>query len=276
MYSSINQFLCIEVYDLWRIRKTCFEMLEDRGYTVVAEDSSFYPQKGEGYEMFQDWVLDKLKDRKEDNIGEAKQLALLKRNIASKKKQYRKALTDGDLTQEEYDAKIVKVTSQYNKEAKQYNRTFEKLLTIRAVRDKRKLLVLFLKEEKLTKKSLDDCIDYRSQCQVHDLMLISKHGHTSAIEKYVTDFKERTVRSWKFSELLFNISHSIYVPTHRGLTPSEKTKFLKKYCLTADQIPSLKRTDPMTKYHHFYPKQVIEIMRPSETAGKIKAFRIVE
>jgi len=88
--------------------------------------------------------------------------------------------------------------------------------------------------------------------------------------------KKRNVElEWFLStELQVNISHHTLVPKHTPLTAIEKEKVLQQYKVTEAQLPIIERADPMARYFGLRPGDVVRIERPSETAGKYITYRI--
>lgn len=76
------------------------------------------------------------------------------------------------------------------------------------------------------------------------------------------------------TELQINISHHTLVPRHTPLTAIEKEKVLLQYKVTEAQLPIIERTDPMARYFGLRPGDVVRIDRPSETAGNYITYRI--
>lgn len=70
-----------------------------------------------------------------------------------------------------------------------------------------------------------------------------------------------------------NITKMNIVPKHRILSPEEKQKLLEKYSIREEDLPNIKRLDPMAKYYAMKPGEICEIHRKTETSGIGHYFR---
>ena len=66
---------------------------------------------------------------------------------------------------------------------------------------------------------------------------------------------------------MFNISRHVFVPKHTILTQAEVTKLMKDQNCRLDDLPKIKREDPMAKYIGMRPKQVVRIESINATTG---------
>ena len=82
------------------------------------------------------------------------------------------------------------------------------------------------------------------------------------------------VEYFKDAELLVDITEHKLVPEHIVLTPQEKKELLARYRLKPGQLPRIQSIDPVARYFGLAPKQVVKIIRPSETAGRYITYRI--
>eukprot|EP01088_Endostelium_zonatum_P004980 TRINITY_DN16389_c0_g1_i1.p1 TRINITY_DN16389_c0_g1~~TRINITY_DN16389_c0_g1_i1.p1 ORF type:complete len:210 (+),score=40.40 TRINITY_DN16389_c0_g1_i1:155-784(+) len=105
------------------------------------------------------------------------------------------------------------------------------------------------------------------------------------LQKALTGFAKQAVRDahderfilecFVEEELLVNITHHTLVPQHILLTDAEKQQLLSKYKLKEHQLPRILVTDPVARYFGLKKRQVVKIVRPSETAGKYVTYRLV-
>ena len=78
----------------------------------------------------------------------------------------------------------------------------------------------------------------------------------------------------------FNVLQHKLVPEHRLLEAGEAERVLKSLRITKDQLPKIKKTDPvihvLERVHGDIEEgRIIKVTRISETAGVSEAYRLV-
>ena len=78
----------------------------------------------------------------------------------------------------------------------------------------------------------------------------------------------------------FNVLEHKLVPEHRLLAPEEADDVLKRLRITRDQLPKIRKTDPvirvLEKIHGPIEEgRVIRVLRLNQTAGVSEAYRLV-
>ena len=73
----------------------------------------------------------------------------------------------------------------------------------------------------------------------------------------------------------FDIMGHDLVPQHTIISEEEKKELFKKYDITADQLPKILDTDPVSKSIGAKPGQFIKVIRKSRTAKEAVAYRFV-
>ncbi|HLE46349.1 MAG TPA: DNA-directed RNA polymerase subunit H [Thermoplasmata archaeon] len=78
----------------------------------------------------------------------------------------------------------------------------------------------------------------------------------------------------------FNVLQHRLVPEHRLLSEEESTKILAALRITKDQLPKIKKADPVIKllervHGPIDEGRIIKVTRLSETAGVSEAYRLV-
>ena len=78
----------------------------------------------------------------------------------------------------------------------------------------------------------------------------------------------------------FNVLDHKLVPEHRLLSPEETAQVLTGLNVTRDQLPKIRKTDPvirvLEKVHGDIPEgSVIRVRRLTQTAGVSEAYRLV-
>jgi len=80
--------------------------------------------------------------------------------------------------------------------------------------------------------------------------------------------------------LRFNVLEHKLVPEHRLLSPDEADEVLKGLKVTRDQLPKIRKTDPvirvLEKIHGPIEEgRIVRVLRLNQTAGVSEAFRLV-
>lgn len=75
-------------------------------------------------------------------------------------------------------------------------------------------------------------------------------------------------------ELQYNISHHVLVPKHEIVRDEEFIEsMLATYRLKKNQLPIIQKSDPMARYLHVAPGDVVKITRSSPSAGEAVVYR---
>lgn len=82
-------------------------------------------------------------------------------------------------------------------------------------------------------------------------------------------------RKPKKPERQISIMEHELVPQHRVLSPEEAQEVLKRFGVQPQQLPYILISDPIVKTLGAKPGDIIEIKRPSETAGEAIYYRLV-
>ncbi len=71
------------------------------------------------------------------------------------------------------------------------------------------------------------------------------------------------------------IKNHILMPKHTKLSEKEKQDLLKKYNITAEQLPSILKTDAAISSINAKPSDIIKIERKSPTSGTSLFYRVI-
>ncbi len=77
------------------------------------------------------------------------------------------------------------------------------------------------------------------------------------------------------SEKRFSVLDHVLVPKHVKLSEEEAYEILKKYGLKPEDLPILRVDDPVAKELGLKPGDVVKIIRKSDKAEEVIAFRYV-
>ena len=115
--------------------------------------------------------------------------------------------------------------------------------------------------------------DPTSAAQITRAILIAQ-DQTSLTKKYDAA-SNITLEIFNLDDLQVNITQHQLVPKHCVLTSDEKNELLDKYKIKEHQLPKIQQADPVAKYFGVKKRDVMKIIRPSETAGRYVTYRIV-
>lgn len=86
------------------------------------------------------------------------------------------------------------------------------------------------------------------------------------------DPQHKKIVIFLFNELIVNITHHPWVPSHVGLNPEQEKILLSSYRITKKQFPRILSSDPVSKYYAFKRGQIVKIIRPQLLPKNSKVF----
>ena len=122
-------------------------------------------------------------------------------------------------------------------------------------------------------KMMEQGDDPNSAAKITRAILIVR-DQTALTKKY-DSADNITLEIFNLDDLQVNITKHKLVPKHCVLTPDEKMELLEKYKIKEHQLPKIQQADPIAKYFGVKQREVMKIIRPSETAGRYVTYRIV-
>ena len=108
-----------------------------------------------------------------------------------------------------------------------------------------------------------------------NIILLLREKENSAVSKELTKESFKNVEIFLKKNMIFNITHHVFVPKHFVLTYDEEKEVLEKYNTTKGKLPKLSKTDPIAKYYGMVPDQVCKIIRKSPEVGEYIYYRLV-
>ena len=150
------------------------------------------------------------------------------------------------------------------------------ILTDKADDPTDQLFVFFPADEKVGVGPIKTYVLRMKEENVVRAIIVIKNDLTHFAKQAVRELASRgyKVEYFKDAELLVDITEHKLVPEHIVLTKQEKTELLARYRLKPGQLPRIQVIDPVARYFGLAPKQVVKIVRPSETAGRYITYRI--
>lgn len=115
--------------------------------------------------------------------------------------------------------------------------------------------IFFCLEEDLNIKALDEYLHILTENGIKRCIIVYNNNVTPKVKSTV-DMMTYPIELFKKSEMMFNITKHILVPTHIALKNSEK-QLLKE----VNKFPYILSTDPISRYYAFKKGQVIKIIR---------------
>lgn len=155
-------------------------------------------------------------------------------------------------------------------------------------------------DSKVGIKPIKACIEKVNKKGCNHLIIVAKEGITPAalvkieeIVKGITPITEvigdslqsipdtiipvikMNIETFKYADLMIDITEHELVPKHIKMTTEEKKKFLEETKYEEKQFPRILVSDPVSRFYNFKKGDLIKIERVSETAGEYNSYRLV-
>ena len=108
-----------------------------------------------------------------------------------------------------------------------------------------------------------------------NIIFILRDKENSAVTKELSKESYKNVEVFLKKNMLFNITHHVYVPKHILLSQDEEKELLQKYNTTKGKLPKMSKLDPVAKYYGMKTDQVCKIIRKSPEVGEYIYYRLV-
>ena len=149
----------------------------------------------------------------------------------------------------------------------------------------KKMYIKYLLFSKIRTNNLKDLIDNMIESTVSngdDIIFIvkdsinNKESFELLFELYLGS-NNNFIQIFCIDDLLTNITKHVLNPKMRIISNEEKKNLMSKYKLDSlDQLPIIKKIDPLGKFYGMKKGDVCEILRPSETSGIYKSYRLCD
>ncbi|CAM9945394.1 unnamed protein product [Heterosigma akashiwo] len=137
------------------------------------------------------------------------------------------------------------------------------------------LFVFFAEDEKVGVKPIKTYCERMKEENVTKAIMVVRGGITPFAKQALQEMAHRyKIEHFKDNELIVDITEHQLVPEHVVMTNDEKKELLKRYKLKETQLPRIQVSDPVARYFGLARGQVVEITRPSETAGRYVTYRL--
>ena len=141
------------------------------------------------------------------------------------------------------------------------------------------IVVVFTRESRIGNKSISPLLTRAKNHQANHTIIVHPRGAIqSIIRKAHQTIEAKTsikIEFFDYDELQYNVTKHMYVPRHKPLSNDEKEDLFLRYKISAQQLPIILKTDPVSRYYGAEPGTVMEITRRSETCGRYITYRVV-
>eukprot|EP01065_Artemidia_motanka_P052208 TRINITY_DN935_c5_g1_i1.p1 TRINITY_DN935_c5_g1~~TRINITY_DN935_c5_g1_i1.p1 ORF type:complete len:249 (+),score=58.85 TRINITY_DN935_c5_g1_i1:93-839(+) len=230
---------------LFRVRQTCIEMLQDRGYLVPSE------QKYTSVEEFSTALVSE---------------------------------ESGELFIKKEDLTLTGDRGEWNETAHE-DLTAEERALERDEWDRDRTVVVFFvaPKEKLGEMTVRQYYQVMVEEGSRRSIIVSPTHPTpqckraiAAAEATDSQGSSKVFETFLDSELLINVMKHELVPKHEPLSTRQKNDLLKALRIKEAQLPRLQMADPVARHFGLRRGQVVRVLRPSETAGEYVTYRLVQ
>lgn len=131
-----------------------------------------------------------------------------------------------------------------------------------------RVLSCIFDENKLNVNNIKDMINMLNENDIKHGIIIYNEVITSTAKKIIDTLQDYDIEVFSINELKFNITKHRLVPKHIKISGDELTE-VRKF---ATKLPVMLKSDPVTRYYHYRPGDIIRVERLDKTI----AYRLVK
>jgi DNA-directed RNA polymerase subunit H (RpoH/RPB5) len=124
----------------------------------------------------------------------------------------------------------------------------------------------------------DKTLSKSAMDETHDVIILINEPYNEAFDKAALQMwqtKKARVTFFHIKQVVVHLGRHELVPPHRKLTPEEAREEIERWRLTQrSQLPLIKHHDIQSRILGLVPGDMVEILRPSATAGVTRVIRI--
>ena len=139
--------------------------------------------------------------------------------------------------------------------------------------------VFWPNDEKLGVKQVLKLVNRLGVDDVRRGIFVTQRPMTDYAKKALVEIQKArgiVLEHFQEGELRVNITEHTLVPLHEVLSEADKAALLRKYHTVETKLPRIQVSDPIARYYGLRPRQVVRIVRASETAGRYVTYRLCQ
>jgi len=139
-------------------------------------------------------------------------------------------------------------------------------------------MVVYMTESAIAPRFLESKMSEIDLTGSVDLLVILNQDDNEAFDQYslkVWRENKQRVTFFHLKHLVLHLGRHVLVPPHRKLTDAEARTEMDRYSVTQKtQFPLIKHSDIQARILGLVPGDLVEVLRPSPTAGVARVLRI--
>ncbi len=129
-----------------------------------------------------------------------------------------------------------------------------------------RILVILSDEEKVNMNTIKEVIVIMNEHDFSHTILIYKDVITPSAKKIIDSLPDLCIELFSIHDLQYNLVEHILVPHHEKLEEEEANTIRKKW---GNKLPILLKTDAVSRYYNFQPRDIIKVTRSNEIVYRI-------